>query len=114
MMPNIKKSTLLNLRGEQNATLMNKSLSTVQVQRDLGVVISNNVSWNENSNRRATKAMAAFFQIKRSLSQKCAIITKLNAYTGFVVPILTFASQTWLPDKTNSATLEKVQTLATR
>ena len=58
--------------------------------------------------------MGAFFQIKRSLSQKCAIISKLNTYTGYVVPILTFASQTWLPNKTNSATLEKVQKLATR
>ena len=114
MMPNIKKSTILNLLGEQSATLMKKSLPNVQIQRDLGVMISNNLSWNENSNRRATKAMGAFFQIKRSLSQKCAIITKLNAYTGYVVPILTFASQTWLPNKTNFATVEKVQKLATR
>ena len=30
------------------------------------------------------------------------------------VPILTFASHTWLPNKMNSATLEKVQKLATR
>ena len=96
MKPNIKKSTLLNLRGQPNATLMNKSLSTVQIQRDLGVMINNNLSWNENSNRRATKAMGAFFQIERSLSQNSAIITK------------------WLPNKANSATLEKVQKLATR
>ena len=59
MMPNIKKSIILNLRGEQSATLMKKSLLNVQIQRDLGVMISNNLSWNENSNRRATKAMDA-------------------------------------------------------
>ena len=85
-MPNIKKSTLLNLRGEQNATRINKSLSTAQIQRVLGVMKSNNLSWKENSNRRATKAMGAFFQIKRSLSQKRDMITKLRAYTGYVVP----------------------------
>ena len=55
--------------------------------------------WNGNSNRRATKAKGAFFQIKTNLSQKCAIITKLNAYTNYVAPISTFASQTWLPNK---------------
>ena len=73
-------------------------------------MISNNLSWNENRNRRA---LGAFFQIKRSLSQKCGFITKLNAYTGYVEPILTLASQR-LPNKTKSATLEKVQKLATR
>ena len=93
---------------------MKKSLSNVQIQRDLGVMISNNLSWNENSYRRATKAMGAFFQIKLSLSQKCAIQAKLNAYTGYVVPIRTFASQKWLPNKTNTVTLEKVQKMATR
>ena len=56
----------------------------------------------------------AFFQIKRILSQKCTIITKLNAYNGYVVPILTIASQTWLPNKSNAATLEKIRKLANR
>ena len=65
-MSNMKKLTLLNIRGQPNSTLMNKSLFTVQTQRDLGVIISNNLSWNKNSNRRATKAMGAFFPIRRS------------------------------------------------
>ena len=72
MMPNIKNSTILNLRGEQSATLMKKSLSNVQIQRDLGVMISNNLSWNENSNRRATKAMGAFFPNQaKSFAETC-------------------------------------------
>ena len=49
---------------------MKKLLSSVQIQRDLGVMISNNLSWNENSNWRATKAMCAFFQIE-SFAEMC-------------------------------------------
>ena len=98
IMPNINKLALFNLRGQLNAKLMSMSLSTVQIQRDLGIMIENNLSWIENSNRCATNAMG-FFPNQSKLSQKCAIITKLNAYTGYVVPIqtriqVTFASQT--------------------
>ena len=53
--------------------------------------------------------MGAFFP-----NQAKSFAEMLKAYTGYVVPILTFASQTWLPNKANSATLEKVQKLATR
>ena len=55
-----KKTTNLNLPGKQNAILINKSLSTVQIQRDLGVMINNNLSWYKSSNWRATKAMGVF------------------------------------------------------
>ena len=71
-MPKIKKSTFLNLRGEQSATLIKNSLSDVQIQRNLGVMISNNIIWKENSNRRATKALGAFFPNQaKSFAEMC-------------------------------------------
>ena len=36
--------------------------------------------------------MNALYQLKRNLSQKSHWTTWLNAYTGYVVPILTYAS----------------------
>ena len=96
MFPNIKKLTLLNLR-EQIATVMKKLLSTVVWETQLRVMIKNNLNWTENSKQPATKAMGAFFlQIEPRLSQDCTIITKMNANTGYVEPILTYASHTWL------------------
>ena len=87
---------------------MNKSFLTVKSQRDLGVMSSTNLSWNENTNRRATKPMS-FFEVKRSLSHKCSITLNRSAYTEYVVPILNHAFQTWVSSKEISATLNKVQ-----
>ena len=53
-------------------------------------------------------------KLKRNLSQKSHWTTRLNAYTGYVVPILTYASQAWTPNKTNMEQLESIQKKATK
>ena len=40
--------------------------------------------------------------------------TKLNAYIGYVVPVLTYASQVWYPSKTDMKSIEKIQQKATK
>ena len=53
--------------------------------------------------------MNALYQLKRNLSQKSHWTTRLNAYTGYVVPILMYASQAWMPNKTNMKQLEHTE-----
>ena len=116
MQPNIKKSTLLGIKGDLKASLLNKNLSSVNSQRDLGLglIVSNKLTWNENCSRRTSKAISALLQIKRSLTMKSSVTTMLNAYTGYVVPIVTYASQAWTPSRSNMEQLERVQKLATK
>ena len=45
---------------------------------------------------------------------KSSVTTKLNAYTGYVVLIVTYASQAWTPSRSNMEQLERVQKLATK
>ena len=40
--------------------------------------------------------------------------TKLNCYTGYFVPVLTYCSQAWLPNRANMYKIEKVQIMATK
>ena len=35
--------------------------------------------------------------------------TKLKAYIGYVVPVLTYTSQVWYPSKTDKKSIEKIQ-----
>ena len=114
MQPNIKKSTLLGIKGDLKASLLNKNLSSVNSQRDLGLIVSNKLTWNENCSRRTSKAISALFQIKRNLTMKSSVTTRLNAYTGYVVPIVTYASQAWTPSRSNMEQLERFQKLATK
>ena len=113
MQPNVKKSRLLGIKGDFKASLLKKNLSSVNSQRDLGLIVSNKLTWNENCSR-TSKAISALFQIKRSLTMKSSVTTRLNAYTGYVVPIVTYASQAWTPSRSNMEQLERVQKLATK
>ena len=45
---------------------------------------------------------------------KSSVTTRLNANTGYVVPIVTYASQAWTPSRSNMEQLERVQKLATK
>ena len=50
---------------------------------------------------------------KRNLSSSCDWKVKLNAYFGYV-PIVVYASQTWLPSRSKLHDFEKVQHHATK
>ena len=58
--------------------------------------------------------MSGLFQLKRILSNSCGWKVKLNSYTGYVVPIAVYASQKWLPSRSNIQKFEKVQHHATK
>ena len=83
--------------GDLKLTLLNKNPSSVNSQRDLGLMVSSKLKWNKNCKRRATEAIGASFQIIRGLKNQCSTFTKLNAYTRYVVPIVT--SQAWFLSK---------------
>ena len=76
--------------------------------------MSRNLSWSANCQLRTTKAWKAFYTLKRNVSSRTSMETKLNAYIGYVVPVLTYASQVWYPSKTDMKSIEKIQQKATK
>ena len=72
-----------------------------------------NLSWSENAENRISKAMGAFYKINRNISKKTSFKSKLNLYCGCIVPIISYASQTWYPNKAELRQLERVQKRAT-
>ena len=110
---NASKCKLLSLKSEQKASLKNQELGEVHSQRDLGLIVSKNLNWNSNCNHRLSKATKAFYQIKRSMTDSASLKNKLNAYTGYVVPILSYCSQAWLPNRQQIEKIEKLQKRAT-
>ena len=53
--------------------------------------------------------MRALFETKRNLSSSCESKVKLNAHSGYIVPIAVYLSETWLPSRGNLHEFEKVQ-----
>ena len=110
---NEKKCSLLVIKGDMSAQLNNVSIIQPSVQRDLGLFVENGLGWNENCSRRSANALKALFKIRRNVTKKCNIQNKIHAYTGYVMPMLTYASQAYHPSIGSLKKLEKVQKYAT-
>ena len=114
MTTNTSKGKLLNLRGNLSIKLNDTELHPTNVQKDLGLLITPNLTWNENCKMRAQKATRAFFQLKPNISATCSWVNKLHSYTGYIVPIITYCSQAWSPSKANLVSFEQVEWMATK
>ena len=114
MTPNTKKSHIVNIKRKLNGNLLDSPLEPVELQRDLGLIVHQNLNRSKNCQIRSKKVMNALFQVKRNLTSACHWKVKLNACTGYVVPIATYASQTWWPSKENLQEFEQVQHYATK
>ena len=77
--------------------MFDQIIKPVNIQKDLHVEVTENLTWTTNANRRFSKVMRALWYLKRNISNKTTVINKLNAYKGHVVPILSCASEVCHP-----------------
>ena len=64
------KCNLLKLKGKIEVTLFNTNVDTAKTQKNLGILMCDNLSWSVNAENRISKAMGAFYKIKRNISKK--------------------------------------------
>ena len=87
------KCSLINFKKQSMVKKKEVAVRPVKVQKDRGVLISNDLTWKENSNLRRTKSLKSLWFLKRNISFKSTTKAKINAYTGYVVPIITYARE---------------------
>ena len=90
-----------------------KKLADLCLQRDLGLLVSNSLSWTENCTTRSSKSLRALFKIRMNVSAHCNTQLKIYAYKGYVMPILILCSQAYYPSVSSLKKLEKIQKSAT-
>ena len=110
---NAKKCSIVYFKGRANAQLSGVEVDHLASTRDHGVFISN-LTWDSNVNVRRQKALGAFFSIRRNMINHSNTALKMYVYTGNVVPILTYASQSWYANRSLQKTIEQEQKIATR
>ena len=86
------KCYVLPVKQQQNSKyhfqLNSKLLESKFEQKDLGFIISAKLSWRANSLKRCKKASKVFYFLKRNVSVLATTRTKLNAYVGYVIPVI--------------------------
>ena len=90
-------------------------LERVKVEKDLGVLVSDNLSWNNHVDHIASKAQRMLNLLHRTCRDINDIKTKKLLYTTWVRSRLEYASVVWSPfTKKNIVKLEQIQRRATR
>ena len=88
------------IKNKKATTLHGKAVQVTEPQKDLGIIANNCLTWLDSSKNRCYEGMNILFQLKRNLIEKAHWTTKLIASTVYVAPIVTYASQDWMPNRT--------------
>ena len=108
-----KKMSLLLVKGDLKTDIFRVELPILKEQKNLDVLVSSDLTWSSNVDLITSKALRALYEIKRNVSKNVTLEDKLNAYTGYVVPILVYSSQVSHLTTTCLRKVEKIQRLAT-
>ena len=93
---NESKGYILQIKQKEGVkhhfTLNSKQLSETTEQKYLGLIMASVLSWKPNVDNRCNKAWKVFYFLERNKLCVAAKNTKLNAYIGYVIPVLSYAS----------------------
>ena len=85
-----------------------------QREKDLGVIICDNLNWSEHIKSRVSKAYSMFHMIRRNVSPRTSKGAKMNLYRGLLVPILTYGMQVSHANTNSLSALELFQARVTK
>ena len=89
---NVDKCTHVSFTKSSNKLCFNKTeIKLADIQKDLRVIISNEMSWNLHIDQAGSKANKTFFAIKRNISSLNRV-AKLNLFNSMIIPVIFCAS----------------------
>ncbi len=75
----------------------NRELTKTSTEKDLGIWVSNNLTWTKHVVKRCTKANKMLGFVKRNGAEISNIITRRTLYLSVVRPVLGYGTQVWCP-----------------
>ena len=90
-------------------------VSSTSNHRDLGVIMSSDLSWSDHYNIIISKAFKVLHFLRRILSPHHSVSTKLQLYTTLIRSHFSFCSQVWHPHLIKDIkSIERVQRKSTK
>ena len=106
---NVVKCTHVSFTKSSNKFCFNNTENKlVDTQKDLEIIISNDMSWNLHIDKAVLKANKTFFAIKRNISN-INRVAKLNLFKSMIIPVILYASPCFGLDKYVVSELEMIQ-----
>ena len=85
-----------------------KTIETVTKHKHLGILYDNKLSFNDHCNDILHKSFSKFKFLK-FICRKTDCKTILKLYKTYILPIIEFSCNCWVPNKTQSDLLESIQ-----
>ena len=89
-------------------------LYRVETHRDLGVIVSNNLSWSRHYQKVCSQAYQALYMVRRNIPSTASCHLRRELYLTLIRSRICYCSQLWSPMYLKDiSTLELVQRRAT-
>ena len=114
MLANTAKTKTLNFKSVTDVNLSGINLMNVNSQRDLGVVVTSNLKWDNHIDIRISKARKFFFLLKNTIPWSTPSKTKYNLYRSMVLSVLLYGAVICSPSISSLKKMESFQKLCFR
>ena len=96
-------------------TIKSKVVETVETERDLGVLVTDNLTWNNHVRYQTSRANKLLGYIRRNTNFIKTLKVRRLMYLTLVRPLLGYATQVWAPQAIGLIqSIERVQRRATK
>ena len=109
MLANTAKTKTLNFKSAPDINLCGINLMKVNSQRDLGVVVTSNLKWENHIDIRISKARKLFFFLKNTFPWSTPSKTKYNLYVSMALSALLYGSVICSPSISSLKKMESFQ-----
>ena len=114
MLANTAKTKTLNFKSVTGVKLSGINLMNVNSQRDLGVVVTSNLKWDNHNDIRIRKARKSFFLLKNTIPWSTPSKTKYNLYRSMVLSVLLYGAVICSPSMSSLKKMESFQKFCSR
>ena len=111
----VDKCPILNIRKpKKDFELLYQKLNSLQAFKDLGINVSEKLTWWAHINARLNKANRVLYLIRRNVAYAVKPFIKVGLYKSLVLPVLLYGSNCTTPSKSDLGNLEKLLRKAVR
>ena len=111
----LKKCYLLNFKPQTDSIMLyGKPLKCPSIVRDLGIWITNNLSFHDHLTIKLKKANSVFWMIRRNIPNNLDWKSRLCLYKSMILPIITFGSMCWVLSRSDCRLIEAFQKRVTK
>ena len=111
MLANTAKTKTLNFKSVTDVNPSGINLMNVNSQRDLGVVVTSNLKWDNHIDIRISKARKFVFLLKNTIPWSTPSKTKYNFYRSMVLSVLLYGAVICSPSISSLKKIESFQKL---